>query len=172
MALPRVINVLHPNLILETLKDICDERGYSLESVPKKLDRENEWKDVYCTIEGKEFQTRFDVQQHPGCCAILDLSYVKVYPWSQEAFDFVMQLVEEAAFNAGFATVMMTQYVPGYSKLLWKHEPWIKGLDRGWLFIPPMRNAKSGNLVTILTKDLGQKGKVQGLEFGMPNETA
>jgi hypothetical protein len=173
MPMPRVINVAHPNLILETLGDLCKERGYKFESTPKELFPHNEWQEVHCYIETPEMWMGFSVQQHPGCCAILDLSYVKVKPWSQGNFDFAMQTVEEAAFNAGFAAVMMTQVVPAYSKMLWKHEPWIQGLDRGWqATVPPMRNAKSGNLVTILLKDLEQVGKRQGFEFPVNNEEA
>jgi len=82
-------------------------------------------------------------------------------------FNHVLELIEQAAHEAGFGSVMMTQVVPAYSKMFWKQEAWIKCLDRKWIASPAFRNAKSGNLVVYLTKDLEQKGKRQGLEFKM-----
>ena len=160
----------HPNLILETLKDVLDEKGFHFRSTPKELHGGNEWNSIHCAIDSKELGANFDLQQCPGCCAVLTVSYVRVDPWSFESFNYVLELIEEAAFKAGFGSVMMTQVVPAYSKMLWKQEAWIKCLDRKWVASPAFRNAKSGNLVVYLTKDLEQKGKKQGLEFKIEEE--
>jgi len=154
----------HPNLILETLKDTLTERGFEFESIPKELHAGNEWNSIHCKIGSDNLAGGFDLQQCPGCCAVLIVSYVRLDPWNFGAFDYVLKLIEEAAFNAGFGSVMMTQVVPAYSKMFWERECWIKCLDREWVVSPAFRNAKSGNLVVYLTKDLEQAGKKAGLE--------
>lgn len=160
----QVRTVFHDNLILETMREIAQERGYKFKSIPEVLKGFNEWNSVNCAMFTKEFYVMFDVQQMPGCCAVLALSYVKPEPRTVENFDTVVQFVEEAAYRASFGSVVMTQVVPAYSKMLWKEQLWIKCLDREWVASPPFCNAKSGNLVTYLTRDLGQKGQVEGFE--------
>ncbi len=160
----------HPNLILETLREILEERGFDFKSTPKELHGFNEWNIVHCEIHHKDLWAGFDLQQCPGCCAVLVISYVKTDPWSFGAFNHVLELIEQAAHEAGFGSVMMTQVVPAYSKMFWKQEAWIKCLERKWVASPAFRNAKSGNLVVYLTKDLEQKGKKQGLEFKIEEE--
>lgn len=160
----RRVSVFHDNIILHTLHELSQDRGFELWSSPEVLDRLNEWDPIKCRIETKYFDAGFDLQQCPGCCAVLILSYIKVRPYSQEHFNQVVEIVEDAAKLAGFGSVLMTQVVPAYSKMLWKDEPWIKCLDRGWVASEPFRNGKSGNLCVYLTKDLKQPGKVKGLE--------
>ena len=58
----------------------------------------------------------------------------------------------------------MTQVVPAYTEYMWKKEPWHQVLSRGWRRSDPFRNAKSGNLVVYLIKDLEQPAKREGLE--------
>lgn len=153
----------HSNRITEMLFKLADERDWKFTSNP--LDSTwHDWQPCMCYIDNKDFEASFQVQQMPGCCAVLVLSYVQVKPWSYELFDQIVEFVEVAAKNAAFGSVAMTQCVPAFSKMLWKEEPWTKALDRGWVATPAFRNGKSGNLVTYLLKDLGQNAKVAGFE--------
>lgn len=157
--------VFHPNLIIDTLREIAEEKTGYFKSIPPEVHGFSEWGDIGCTLETMAFQANFQLQQMPGCCAVLVLSYVKLYPHTQENFVKLLDIIEDAGFRAGFGSIMMTQVVPNYSKMFWDKELWIKCLDKGWKSSDPFRNAKSGNLVVYLTKDLGHKGKVKGLEF-------
>lgn len=153
----------HANHITEMLHDIAQRDGYEFKSWPDDS-LGNDWKPIECALAGKEFAVRFMVQQMPGCCAILVLSYIRVNPYSQENFDKVVQIVEEAAKDAAFGSVAMTQVVPNFSQMFWKEEPWIKCLDRNWKAGQVFRNGKSGNIVTYLLKDLEQKEQKEGFE--------
>jgi hypothetical protein len=164
VAKKKFVGWAHPNFIIKSFRELCQERGYNFESNPRDFNGRSEWSTVAMHVETEEFEAGFEVAQHPGCCAILDMSYIKVHPFNKTTFDAVVQLAEQAAYDAGFGAIMLTQVVPAFSKMLWKDEPWIKCLDRGWMAAPVFRNAKSGNLVTIITKDLGQKEKKEGLE--------
>ena len=159
------LGVLHPNFILEALNELSQGGEFQFKSNPRKLDAEREWHDIFCNLDTKDIESHFHLQQCPGCCAVLIVSYVRVHPWTQQSFDAVLQIIEEAAKMAGFGSVMMSQVVPNYSKMFWKEEAWIKCLDRGWEPSKAFRNGKSGNLVAYLTKDLEQKDKRKGLEF-------
>jgi hypothetical protein len=158
----------HQNYITDMLRDLAKERGFWFNSKPEHSWGMNDWSPVQCWmgdhIGPKKFKANFQVQQMPGCCAVLVLSYIQVKPWSYELFDQIVEFVEVAAKNAAFGSVAMTQCVPAFSKMLWKEEPWTKALDRGWVATPAFRNGKSGNLVTYLLKDLGQNAKVVGFE--------
>lgn len=161
----KTFTVDHPNYILETLAEIAQEKGYEFESQPDyKEGNFNDWNAMYCRLHTPQTHVDFQLQQMPGCCAVLVLSYVKPRPYSQENFDAIVSLVEEAAKDAGFGSVAMTQCVPAFSKMLWDKEPWIKTLDRGWIASEAFINAKSGNKVVYLTKDLKQNHKIKGLE--------
>ena len=159
------IGVLHPNFILDALNELSQGDEFQFKSNPRKLDAEREWHDIFCNLDTKDIESHFHLQQCPGCCAVLIVSYVRVHPWTQKNFDVILQIIEEAAKMAGFGSVMMSQVVPNYSKMLWKDEPWIKSLDRGWIASPAFRNSKSGNLCVYLTKDMEQTGKRAGLEY-------
>lgn len=160
----RRVSVFHDNIILHSMKELSEAQGFEFESYPEELDRTIEWDKIGCAVSTTDFDAHFELQQCPGCCAVLILSYIKVCPYSKEHFDQVVEIVEEAARLAGFGSVMMTQIVPAYSRILWKDEPWINRLDQGWRSSEAFRNAKSGNLCVYLTKDLKQPGKVKGLE--------
>lgn len=155
----------HPNLIIETLKDLGKDQAIEVYTNPREMSPAFEWRSISVGIEHKDFAAEFDVQQMPGCCAVLVLSYIKANPFNQDTVDRVISFVEAAAKEAGFGSVVMTQVVPAFSRMLWKREPWIKCLDRGWEHSKGFINAKSGNIVVYLTKDLQQPGKKKGLEF-------
>src|SRR6266705_1486010 len=103
--------VAHPNHILETLKEVCEEYSLKLTTFPKECNLQNEWESFLCQLKSPKLFIAFHIQQHPGCCAILDLSYVHVDPHTYGNFDHAVQLVEEAASRAEFGAVMMTQVV-------------------------------------------------------------
>lgn len=161
----KIVGFGHANIILETMKQNAEERGYAFDSIPGELYRHNEWSQVHCRLETKDYASEFQLQQMPGCCAFLTVSYLNTNPRrDRDVFDSVLQHIEAGAFDAGFASLCLTQVVPAYSKMLWSKEPWIKCLDRKYKHVGPFINAKSGNLVVWLIKDLEQKGKRQGLE--------
>lgn len=162
--MPRQIGVGHRNVIIQAMKDNQHDLGYKFGSEPKHMEFFNEWNQIQCGLETPDFQANFQLQQMPGCCAVLVLSYIRCHPYTQENIDKVIEIVEKAAFDAGFGSVIMTQVVPAFSQMLWKGEPWIKCLNREWKASPAFRNAKSGNLVTYLSKDLAQPRKRPELE--------
>lgn len=155
----------HPNIIIETMKELGNKQGLEVYTTPRHMDGFNEWNTVNVELISEDIHAGFDVQQMPGCCAVLVLSYIKAEPFTLETVDTVIKFVEESARDAGFGSVVMTQVVPAFSKFLWKKQPWIKCLDRGWQHSKGFINAKSGNIVTYLMKDLGQKGKKPGMEI-------
>jgi hypothetical protein len=154
----------HPNLILETLREIADERGWLFGSNPKDFRAISEWDNAHCVFEDKNFRTRFEVQQMPGCCAVLIAHHVMPEPYSVSVFDESLEAIERAAFEAGFGSLMMAQVVgrrgPGV-------ELWANCEAAGWLLSDPFINAKSGNEVVYLTKNLMQEGKREGLEIAL-----
>lgn len=158
----------HPNLILEAMREISKEQEFKFKSRPKELGGYNEWDQIDCALNTPKFNSSFNLQQCPGCCAVLIVSYMRLDPWTKGNFDEALKIIEQAAFQAGFGSVLMTQVVGNYSKMFWKNESWIKCLDRGWVSAPPFMNAKSGNIVVYLTKDLGQRVKRVGLEVIVP----
>jgi hypothetical protein len=160
----RLIGLGHPNLILITLHELAEEQGFRFTSRPDQLHGFNEWNKIGCRIESENLGADFELQQMPGCCAVLTLSYLNVGPYTKENFDYIVKIIEDATFNAGFGSLVMTQVVPAFTKSTWKNEPWILCLDRGWVASDPFRNAKSGNLVVYLTQDMKQKGKRAGME--------
>ena len=152
----------HPNLILETLPEVCTKLGWELESNPKRLWGQNEWGPIYGRIRAKGFRSTFQLQQMPGCCAVLIACYVDPEPYTKKYFDPLIQAIEDAAKEAGFGSLMLAQVI---------HKPrvvdhiWSGCLDMGYEMSRPFINAKSGNQVVYLTKNLGQQGKVAGLEI-------
>lgn len=169
--MPRqVLGVGHPNLIIEALRDNQEKGKYRFASNPKKAYGKAEWNSIQCWLRIGEVEAECQLQQMPGCCAVLVLSYIRTKPYSQENVDQVIQIVEQAANDAGFGSVVMTQVVPKFSRMFWNYEPWIKCLSRGWVASAAFRNAKSGNLVTYLTKDMKQPAKREGLEVPIYEE--
>ena len=162
--------VAHPNFILKTMRDVSKDEGFKFISHPKDFDCFTEWDDANCGINTKEYEARFHLRQMPGCCAVLIIHYVEVRPYSQEIFDQVLQYIEEGAYRAGFGSVMMAQVVRADEDMpdCWDFEPWFYCIGRGWEYDAPFLNAKSGNLVVYLTKDLKQPGRMPGLEFPVP----
>lgn len=162
--MPRIIGVGHRNYIIQALTENQQEGGYRFEAEPKEVGGQSDWDAIACFVKTATFEGNFCVQQMPGCCAVLVLSYIRTHPFTQETVDQVIAIVEKAAYDAGFGSVAMTQVVPAYSKMFWKKEPWIRCLDRNWTVHDPFRNAKSGNLCVYLTVNLNQPGKRDGLE--------
>ena len=154
----------HPNLILETLGELSKENGWKFDSKPKRLFPHSEWDDIFCTLQAKDFGGNFAVQQMPGCCAVLIVHHVNPREHSQEMFDALLQQIEIAAYAAGFGSVMMAQVV-NHGLRDWDKEPWALCLKREWLMSDPFVNAKSGNPVVYLTKNMHQPGKRAGLEI-------
>jgi len=150
----------HPNLILETLPEICEKNGWGFKSNPKKLWGHNEWDAVHCQITAKDFNAVFMLQQMPGCCAVLTASYIDPMPREPLYFNQVVEAIREAAYEAGFGSLILTQ-VMSYERLN-KH---LWGNLINYEISKPFINAKSGNKVVYLTKDLGQKAKRPGLEI-------
>jgi len=153
----------HPNLILETLPEEVEKRGWKMASQPKYLWGENEWNKVFCRVAGPKFHATFEVQQMPGCCAVLIASYIDPEPRTQETFRVVIDAIRDAAYEAGFGSLMLSQVI--WADVPAKKALWSSCLDMGFEMSRPFINAKSGNKVVYLTKDLGQKGKVAGMEF-------
>lgn len=169
--MPRqVLGIGHPNLIIKAMQDNQQEGGYEFKSQPANLEGATEWHPIHCTLEKDYMFASFSLQQMPGCCAVLVLSYIHPKPYTQENMDEVIKIVEQAASDAGFGSVMMTQVVPAFSKMFWSKEPWIRCLDREWVASPPFRNAKSGNLVTCLSKNMNQPNKKLGFEVPIYEE--
>ncbi len=150
----------HPNLILETLPEICEKLGWKFMSLPKQFRAHNEWDAAFCHIGAKDFRCSFQVQQMPGCCAVLTASYIDPEPREPFFFNKVVEVIREAAYEAGFGSLVLTQ-VMSYEKL--KKHLW--GSVPGFNMSQPFINAKSGNKVVYLTKDLGQIAKRDGLEI-------
>ncbi len=155
----------HPNLILETLPEMCAVNEWEFYSNPKRLWGENEWNKIFCKVHGKKFNASFEVQQMPGCCAVLIASYIDTNPWTDEAFIKVVGTISNAAYEAGFGSMMLSQVVLQGHKV--KEHVWAKLPEMGWVMSEPFINAKSGNKVVYLTKNLDQKGKVGGLEIAV-----
>src|SRR5882762_9091179 len=99
----------HPNLILETLPEICERNGWVFMSNPQKLWERNEWDAVHCQIIAKDFHAKFMLQQMPGCCAVLTASYIDPMPREQHYFNQVVEAIREAAYEAGFGSLLLTQ---------------------------------------------------------------
>lgn len=157
----------HRNIIIGTLKDAADERGLEMQSLPDKdYGGPNDWAPINVELrrDGR-FHASFLVQQMPGCCAVLTLSYVTPEPYMQPEFQSIVSLVEGAAREAGFGSLILTQ-VPHKGKKA-SDEKWGLLLENGYLMSKPFLNAKSGNYVVYLTKDLGHKAKIDGLEVAV-----
>lgn len=161
-VMPRSM-VGHPNLILETLPEECDKRGWKLDSQPKHLWGQNEWNNIFVRVAAPKFRASFQLQQMPGCCAVLIASYIDPEPRNPRTFDAVITAVKEAAYKAGFGSLMLSQVL--HEDVPPRKSLWGNCLADGWEMSKPFINAKSGNKVVYLTKDLGQRGKVAGLEI-------
>jgi hypothetical protein len=154
----------HPNLIIDTLREVCQEQDLDFRSRPEERVRGLDWEGIQCTFSDREtFVAHFELQQMPGCCAVLIIHHVRTNPFDRVTVDRALQLIEKAADHAGFGSLLMAQCVP--HKGSWRDEPWVSCLKRGWKAGKPFINAKSGNSVVYLTKDMEQKGKRAGLEF-------
>lgn len=136
------------------MNKLADEQGFWFSSDPGFFDGRNEWDRAICEIKDGNKGGVFQVQQMPGCCAVLTVFYVYPRPMVQEQFLVILNKIELAAKKAGFGSLLMAQ--------TGKLEDWL-WLD--WEISQPFMNAKSGNNVMYLTKDLNQPGKVKGLEF-------
>src|SRR5882672_12383856 len=105
--MPRSI-VGHPNLILETLPEEVAKRGWKMASQPKALWGENEWNKVFCCVAAPKFHASFELQQMPGCCAVLIASYIDPEPRNPRTFDAVISTIKDAAYEAGFGSLMLS----------------------------------------------------------------
>ncbi len=147
----------HPNLILETLPKVCAGLNWEFKSNPKVLWGRNEWEEIFCRVHAPKFHSTFNLQQMPGCCAVLIASFIDPDPRTPENFQEVLDVIEGASYEAGFGSVLMAQVV--YEDAIWP-----VCLKNKWVMSDKFINAKSGNKVVYLMKDLGQYGKRHGFE--------
>jgi len=122
----------------------------------------NEWDGIHARVEGKGFYSSFALQQMPGCCAVLTASYIDPEPYKPDEFRKVVQAIAEATRRAGFGSLILTQVIKMNIPLN-KHV-WFSIMGDGFEMSEPFINAKSGNSVVYLTKDLEQDGKIAGME--------
>lgn len=111
-------------------------------------------------MQFKDWGGRAQIQQMPGCCAIMTISYVGVNPDTPETFTKTIGLITAAAKKAAFGSIVLTQVCHGRDE----RELWYPLLKEGFIKSPEFVNAKSGNRVAYLTKDLGQTGQMEGFE--------
>ena len=162
------IVVDHANHILEHLRDVAAERGLKCFSWPDDLAYKADWREagVWLTKLNKKGEPEYDVaqfrlQQMPGCCAILTMSYVETKQNEMTMLQ-VVELVAEAAKLAAFGSLCLTQVLRRPQP---KYNEWYSLVtDGGFLMSEPFINAKSGNSVVYLTRDLGQARKMDGFE--------
>lgn len=153
----------HRNIIRQTLQDVAVENAIQVTFGFAGNNGFDDWGQIHTTLrhDGKYYAT-FMMQQMPGCCAVLTLSYVQSDPDTRREFKNIVSLVEDAARRAGFGSLILTQ-VPHKDRVA-QDEPWGLLLKDGYEMSKPFLNAKSGNQVVYLTKDLGQEKKIAGLE--------
>lgn len=115
---------------------------------------DNDWGMMHVRFSVDEgFAGGFQLQQLPGCCAIMTLSYVQLREDTQENFSRIVKIVEDAARDGAFAMLMLSQVYHGNLK----NEPWGNLPKEGFKMSAPALNAKSFNNVVLLTKDLKQE---------------
>lgn len=159
----------HCNHILEMLRDVAKERQLGVWAKPDDLAYRADWEHAQVSLfnryeDGKPKQelAHFQLQQMPGCCAIMTMSYVGTRK-SKLSFEQAVEIVEEASRRAAFGSLVLTQVI--MSGHVVKDHEWAPLLaNRGFLMSEPFINAKSGNRVVYLTKDLGQVAKMDGFE--------
>lgn len=151
----------HRNIIRQTLRDVAVENSMQV-FFGRDFDGDD-WGQIHTTLRrDNRYYAGFLLQQMPGCCAVLTLSYVQTDPFTRKEFTNIVSLVEDAARRAGFGSLILTQ-VPHKDRVA-VDEPWGLLLDKGYKMSEPFLNAKSGNQVVYLTKDLEQRVKIAGLE--------
>jgi len=160
---PAINGVLHPNVFVDVLKKLCEDRGFECETVPSASKPSLDWEQISCAFATKDFTVHFRAQQMPACCAVLVIGYINVAPATEQNYDAALKIIEEATYTSGFGSLLMTQVVRPERGLqgYW----WSLGLKRGWQASELFRNAKSGNEVVYLTKNMGHEHKMPGLEF-------
>lgn len=156
----------HANHVLEMLREVCKEKGIRVQSDPKDLAYAYDWSKARVSLlsPARKYPweiARFELQQMPGCCAILTMSYVNTQE-KEMNFAGAVELVAEAARRAAFGSLVLTQVV--YCPVI-KTNSWYSIVkDLGFEMSEPFINAKSGNKVVYLTKNLGQVEKMDGFE--------
>lgn len=158
----------HANHILRELRNVVEGTKFSVYSNPKDLAYAHDWDGVYVSLTVRTaYNTTKDVavfqlQQMPGCCAIMTVSYLRVDN-RVISFTETMEIIEKAAKRAAFGSIVMTQVVFNDMKL--KSHLWYPLVaDLGYVMSKSFVNGKSGNDVVYLTKDLGQGAKMEGFE--------
>jgi len=134
----------HPNLILKVMR----EKEPRLQSDPIEITSDNEWDRILIRLPWMQAQ----LQQMPGCCAVLTASYIRA-GMTEKAYLRALDFITESAYEAGFGSVILTQVVYPDEWHWWNSLP-----ERGWVISKPFINAKSGNKVVYLTLDLKQPG--------------
>lgn len=158
----------HANHILEKLRNVVRARNLYMDSNPRELLHVDDWGRTIVRIAAPLKNNKlleiasFHLQQMPGCCAILTMSYVNTRP-AMMSFADAVEIVEDAAKRAAFGSIVLTQVINPRWKVE-KHE-WYSLVDeREFLMSKPFINGKSGNQVVYLTKNLGQDDKMAGFE--------
>ena len=165
----------HPNLFLETMHELVEEhgKGWKFHSNPAKLYGQGERDNILCSLTTPDYLAHFEVQQMPGCCAVLIIHHISTNPHLQRHVDAALSEIERGAYDAGFGSVLMAKVVNTPWRIIdgedqWKVELWIKCLERNWVPSDAFKNAKSGNWVIYLYKNLKQEVKREGLAFPEP----
>lgn len=159
----------HANHIIKKLKEVALGKGMYMNADPNNLAHGQDWNKSIVTLaiptkNNKKLipVAEFQLQQMPGCCAIMTVSYVRTR-LAVMSFEDAVEMIEDAARRAAYGSVVLTQVIAeGYK--LEKHEWFPLVAERGYLMSKPFINAKSGNQVVYLTKDLEQAGKLAGFE--------
>jgi len=142
----------HPNLITETLIEVCVEKGVAFAANPMVLSAFNEWDPIICKIKTKTCQAEFHLQQMPGCCAVMILYFLHPSPNTEKNFKEVLEIIEEATKRAAFGSLLMAQVIPDKGI---RDANWHLAMTMGYVLHPFFTNPKSGNKVVYLTKDMG-----------------
>lgn len=160
----------HANHLGRELIRVVNEEPEWRVNPESDVDAGADWDNKHITLDVMHKETwtpaaYFAAQQLPGCCAIMILSYVR---YARQVADFakVTRWVEQASKRAAFGMLMLTQVVSRAQaeKKDYSLETWFPLLDEGYTVSEPFMNAKSGNFVVTITKNLGQDAKMAGFE--------
>ncbi len=163
----------HANHILRELREVVKGTEFSVWSNPKDMAGGHDWDSVYVYLtvpnknklawNKKDLDVAvFQLQQMPGCCAIMTVSYLK-NDYRVISFVETMAIIENAAKRGAFGSIVMTQVIFADWPLK-KHSWYPLVAKQGYLMSKPFVNGKSGNKIVYLIKNLGQDAKMNGFE--------
>jgi hypothetical protein len=150
----RVVTIDHRNHIVRELYNVVEPTDWEIDA-KKSILETNDWDSKQVELvkfDGNKGTpaARFQVQQLPGCCAVMTLSYVQ-YHAKLSSFVEVTRIVEEAAKRAAFGSLMLTQVIgERYKAENYDWFPLVR--DHGYEMSEPFLNGKSGNKVVYLSR--------------------